>query len=87
MGIEAEFADQVTFIGVPGLSDDRDAKASFLDDTGANTFYTLVSADAVWEAFDITSHGAFVFVNDDGTWTATQRTGSLREGVEGLIAS
>lgn len=71
-------------MGVPGRSDDVDAKARFLDDTGANTFANIIDGDDIWARFGVTEQNTYVYINNDGTWS-TARYGSLREDVEALI--
>ncbi len=86
MEVEAEFGDQVLFVGVPGLSNDDASKAAFLDETGANTFPNLLAGDAVWEHFGVRQQRTYVYLNDDGTFEQAPY-GNLREDVQALIAS
>jgi len=60
--------------------------ASFLDETGANTFANLTAGQDVWDRFGVTRRSTYVYINDDGTWR-TSGYGSLRDDVEDLISS
>lgn len=68
------FADDLTVIGVSGQAA-LDSMQAFIEARGVGEFPHIADVSGeVWNAFDITSQPAFVFVNDDGT---VERTGSL----------
>ena len=78
MEVQQEFGDEVVFIGVPGLSNDADAKAQFLNQTGANPFAHVSEGSALWDRFGVGEQRTYVYLNNDGTWE-TSGYGSLRE--------
>jgi hypothetical protein len=84
--VEKEFGDQVVFVGVPGLSNDADAKAQFINATGTNSFANVADGSELWDRFGVSTQRTYVYLDDDGTWR-TSGYGSLREDVQALIAS
>lgn len=86
MDVEQQFGDQVRIIGVGGLGSADDMR-EFVERTGSEAISHLPDESGeIWDRFDVTSHGTYVFINDDGTITMQHR-GSLQAGVESLLAS
>ena len=85
MEVEQEFGDQVNFVGVPGLAGVDDMRV-FLETTDTGHLNHIIDDGAVWERFGVTGQRTYVFLNDDGEFRVSGY-GSLREDVEGLIAS
>jgi len=82
--VEQQYADQVTFVGVPGLADE-DSMAEFIAERGIGGFANVRDADAIWELFEVTQQRTYVLLNDDGTWEQTGY-GSLPQDVQELIS-
>lgn len=85
MSTQAQFGNQVTFIGVPGLAG-ADEFAPFINRHSATAFSHLSNGGPVWSQFGVTSQRTYVLINDDGTWRRTGY-GSLPVDVQGLINS
>lgn len=69
---EPDWPENVTMIGVAGLSDAEQAKA-FVDDHGLGGFQHVYDTDgSLWELFGVTGQPAFAYVDDDGTFTVEQ---------------
>jgi thiol-disulfide isomerase/thioredoxin len=69
---EPDWPENVTMIGVAGLSDAEQAKV-FVDDHGVGGFKHVYDTDgSVWELFGVTGQPAFAYVDDDGTFTVQQ---------------
>ncbi len=84
MEVSNEFGDDVTFVGIPGLSD-VDAMARFVEETGTDGFVHLPDPDGeLWRRFDVREHRTYILVNDDGTLEAAGY-GDLRGDVIDLI--
>lgn len=86
MEVEAEFGEQVNFVGVPGLASVEDFDA-FVESTGTTDFDHVSDADGeIWERFGVTQQRTYIYINDDGTWEQGSY-GTLGQRVEELIAS
>ncbi len=84
MEVEAQYGDQVRFIGIPGLSDVPDME-QFVASTRTDAFPHIPDPDSIiWDRFGVTKQRTYVYVNDDGTWQ-TSGYGSLEADVVDLI--
>lgn len=85
MEVEAQYGDQVTFVGLPSLADREDIDA-FIADTGTDRFLQVPDLErSVWEQFGVLEQRTYVFINNDGSWRRSGY-GSLQADVEELIA-
>ena len=87
--VAAQFEDQVTFIGIPGLGPVDDMKR-FVDETGTEGFEHVIDADgSLWQRFGVVSQPSFVFVATDGTtqsFTGALPVDELRRMASALAA-
>ena len=85
---EAEYRDQIRFIGVSG-QDNPEEMQRFVADHGVDGFDHIADLRSeIWLAFEITAQPSFVFINDDGT--IARHIGSLEHdafaaALEGLL--
>ncbi len=85
MEVEQQYGDQVTFIGLPSLSD-VSSMEEFIVNTGTDGLLHLPDIEGrVWDQFGVSQQRTYVFIDDDGTWRRSGY-GSLQSDVEGLIA-
>ncbi|MGE0139356.1 MAG: TlpA family protein disulfide reductase [Ilumatobacteraceae bacterium] len=64
--IAERYAEQVTFIGVPGRGQ-LAAMREFVDDTGTSTLLHAADLDgSVWSAFGVYGQPAYAFIDDTG---------------------
>ena len=69
---EPDWPEDVTLIGVAGLSDADQARV-FVEDHGVGGFRHVYDTDgSLWELFGVTGQPAFAYVDDDGTFTVQQ---------------
>lgn len=69
---EPDWPEDVTIIGVAGLSDAAQAKV-FIEEHGVGGFSHVYDTDgSIWQSFGVTGQPAFAWVNDDGTVTVKQ---------------
>jgi len=87
--VAAQFEDQVTFIGIPGLGPVDDMEL-FVDETGTEGFEHVIDADgSLWQRFGVVSQPSFVFVATDGTtqsFTGALPVDELRRMASALAA-
>ena len=85
MGVQEQFGEQVTIIGVPGFADSSEFD-EFIESTGSGSIHHLVDEDATLATqFGVTNHRAYVFINDDGAATLGSY-GDLGNDVARLVA-
>lgn len=85
MEVEATYGDQVTFVGIPGLSDVPEM-AAFIDDTNTGGIAHIADQGAaLWKRFDVFEQRTYIYINDDGTFERSGY-GSLEANVQDLIA-
>ena len=64
--VATEFADEVTFIGIPGRGEVGPMR-QFVDDTGTGGFQHVSDVDgALWQQFGVVSQPSFVFIDGSG---------------------
>ncbi len=64
--VAAKFADQVTFVGIPGLGEVGPMR-QFVDDTGTGGFQHVSDVDgALWQQFGVVAQPSFVFIDGSG---------------------
>ncbi|MEL6985334.1 MAG: hypothetical protein AAFO29_23075 [Actinomycetota bacterium] len=86
MEVQQRYADQVRFVGVPGLSNET-AMAQFVEETGTGAFPHMPDTEGdLWQIFGVLEHRTYVYINDDGTFRLGNY-GDLAGDVEELIAS
>jgi peroxiredoxin len=69
---EPDWPDDVTVIGVAGLSDADQARV-FIDSHGVGGFAHVYDTDgSIWQSFGVTGQPAFAWIDDDGTLTVKQ---------------
>ena len=88
--MQEQYAGQVPIIGVAGRANIDDI-LQFVQSTGTNGFPHIADLEGgIWESFGVGSQPAWVYINDDGTWTQETRSlghDGLTEKVEELLAS
>ena len=85
MEVQQQYGDQVTFIGVPGLSDISNARG-FVDGTGSQSIPAIDdNGGEIWDRFDVRAQRTYVYINDDGTFRQAGY-GNLENDVRDLIA-
>ncbi|MGH1491835.1 MAG: hypothetical protein ACRBK7_21000 [Acidimicrobiales bacterium] len=90
--VEAQYGDQVTFVGIGGQADVGANFAGFVSGTGTDGFTQLEDTSGdLYEQFGTTGRSVFLFVNQDGSsefisWGVAQQS-ELSERVEQLIAA
>lgn len=64
----AELGDDVTFVGVAGLSGNVEDMQAFVEDTGSDSLPQLADVDGdVFTRFEVAQQDTFAFVSVDGT--------------------
>jgi len=82
---QQQYGDQVTFIGVPGLSDISNA-LGFVEGTESQSVPAIDdNGGEIWNRFEVFSQRTYVFINDDGT-VRQGGYGNLENDVRDLIA-
>jgi len=82
--VQQQFGDDVTIIGVPGLTSDRDSVRGFVESTGTQSITHVLDLDGdLWDRFGVSQQRTYVFVNDDGT-RRTGGYGQLFDDVDDL---
>ncbi|MEM9203364.1 MAG: hypothetical protein AAGC53_17075 [Actinomycetota bacterium] len=85
MEVEAQYGDQVRFVGVPGLAGESSMR-DFVASTGTDALAHIPDEDGViWDRFGVTQQRTYVYIDDDGSWR-TAGYGSLANDVADLIA-
>lgn len=79
--IAARYADQVNFVGIPGLSASSEMR-DFVSETGTEGITHLDdSSGVIWASYEIYSQPAYAFITTDGR--VSTYIGSL--GFDGLV--
>ncbi|MGD9701201.1 MAG: redoxin family protein [Acidimicrobiia bacterium] len=88
--IAERYADQVSFVGVPGRGE-LDAMRAFVDDTGTGSLTHLADLDgSVWSAFGVYGQPAYAFIDDTGeidVFVGGMGGDALAERVDELLAT
>ncbi len=64
--VAAQFADEVTFVGIPGRGQVGPMR-QFVADTGTSSFEHVSDVDgSLWQKFGIVSQPSFVFISSSG---------------------
>ena len=86
--MQAQYGDQVTFIGVAGR-DSLDASRDFVEGRGVDAFLHLYDENVeIWRGFGIMDQPAWVLINQDGQTqviVSTLGVDGITEIVEALI--
>ena len=90
--VEAQYGDQVQFVGIGGQAQPGADLAGFVAGTGTNGFTQLADESGdLWDRFGTGGRSTFMFVNEDGSFELTSYgvvdETELRSQVERLIAS
>ncbi|MGI9596033.1 MAG: hypothetical protein ACR2QK_07720 [Acidimicrobiales bacterium] len=90
--VEAQYGDQVQFVGIGGQAQRESEFTRFIEGTGTGDFPQLEDISGeLWQRFGTGGRSTFMFVNDDGSFELTSYgvvdEAELVEQVERLIAA
>lgn len=88
--VAEKYADQVNFVGIPGLGE-VDAMKQFVSDTGTTSLVHVVDGNgSLWKRFGVTAQPAYVFVAPDGkvsTVAGGMKEAAFDKAVADLLAN